>query len=303
MSSPPLTSAPPSASRVTAARAAGYSELTKPRITTLVLATTLVGYTLGAQNTPEIGRLVHLLLATGLVAGGASALNQFLERDADARMHRTRRRPIPSGRLAPGEALVVAVGLSALGIVWLAAAVSAAASLVATLTLGSYVLAYTPLKRMTPWCTVVGAVPGALPPVIGWVAARDTVGAGALVLFTLLFLWQLPHFFAIAWIYREDYARGRFPMWPVVDPSGTWTFRQITVTSVLLAAASIVPTLIGMTGRLYLAGAAILGAGFVVLAVALARSRADRAAQRLFLYSVLYLPAIVALMLADRGPH
>ena len=283
-----------------ASRFADYSALTKPRITTLVLVTTLVGYMLGAEQKLEPGRLIHLLLATGLVAGGASALNQFLEREADARMHRTRRRPLPSGRLAPDAALIFAVDLAALGLVWLAVAVSPAASLVAALTLASYVLAYTPLKRTTPWCTAVGAVPGALPPVIGWVAARGELGAGAVALFALLYAWQLPHFFAIAWLYREDYARGHFPMWPVVDPSGTWTFRQITATSVLLALVSALPTAIGLTGRLYLTGALALGAIFVFLAVALARRRDDRAARRVFFYSIVYLPAIVALMLVDR---
>ncbi len=285
------------------ARAADFSQLTKPRITTLVLVTTLLGYTLGAASFPEVGRLVHLLVATGLVAGGASALNQFLEREADARMHRTRRRPLPSGRLGPGEALIFAVDLSALGIVWLAVAVHPAASLVAAITLVSYVFAYTPLKRTTPWCTAVGAIPGALPPVIGWVAARGELGAGAVALFALLFVWQLPHFFAIAWLYREDYARGRFPMWPVIDPSGKWTFRQITGTSILLTVVSLIPTWIGMTGRIYFAGAALLGALFVALAVVLARTGEDRAARRVFLYSVLYLPAIIALMLIDRVPH
>jgi protoheme IX farnesyltransferase len=255
---------------------------------------------LGATDGPELGRLVHLLLATGLVAGGASALNQFLEREADSRMHRTRGRPLPSGRLTPDTALIFAVDLAAVGLVWLAVAVSPAASLVAALTLASYILAYTPLKRTTPWCTAVGAVPGALPPVIGWVAARGELGAGAVALFALLYSWQLPHFFAIAWLYREDYARGRFPMWPVVDPSGTWTFRQITATSVLLLAVSAVPTAIGLTGRLYLAGALALGLVFVLFALALARRRDDRAARRVFLYSVVYLPAIVALMLVDR---
>jgi protoheme IX farnesyltransferase len=287
--------------KIAASRFADYSALTKPRITTLVLLTTLVGHMLGAEGRLALGRLIHLLLATGLVAGGASALNQFLEREADARMYRTRRRPLPSGRLTPDAALIFAVDLAAVGLVWLAVAVSPGASLVAALTLGSYVLAYTPLKRATPWCTAMGAIPGALPPVIGWVAARGELGAGAVALFALLYAWQLPHFFAIAWLYREDYARGRFPMWPVVDPSGTWTFRQITATSILLLAVSVLPTAIGLTGYAYLAGAIALGAVFVLLALGLARRRDDRAARRVFFYSILYLPAIVALMLLDRA--
>jgi protoheme IX farnesyltransferase len=283
-------------------RVAEYAELTKPRITILVLVTTLVGYLLGTEGQVQLGRLVHALLATGLVAAGASALNQFLERDADGRMRRTRRRPLPSGRIAPERALGFAIDLATLGVIWLAVAVNWASALVAALTLAVYLLVYTPLKRRTPWCTAVGAVPGALPPVIGWVAARGQLGEGALILFAILFLWQLPHFFAIAWLYREDYARGGFPMLPVVDTGGRMTVIQIGLASALLVAVSLVPHLIGLAGLVYLIGASGLGGVLLLLAARLGHRRDDGAARGLFLFSVVYLPAMLALLVLDRAP-
>jgi protoheme IX farnesyltransferase len=284
-------------------RAADYLELTKPRITALVLCTTWVGFALAAPDGMALGRLFHTLAGTALVAGGASALNQVLERDCDRRMRRTRLRPVASGRLAPEQALVFAVDMATLGLVWLALGVSRGASLVAALTLASYVLAYTPLKRKSAWCTVVGAVPGALPPVIGWVAGAGRIELGALALFGLMFAWQLPHFYAIAWLYRDDYAQGGFPMLPVGDASGRRTAAAIAGTSALLCAASFAPLAIGLGGWLYLAAAAVGGGGFLALAIAFVRERSDRNARRLFLASILYLPLVLAILAFDRsGP-
>jgi protoheme IX farnesyltransferase len=284
-------------------RAADYLELTKPRITILVLCTTLVGFALAAPEGTPVLRLLHTLAGTALVAGGASALNQVIEREADRRMRRTCGRPVASGRLAPRQALVYAVDMATLGLVWLALGVNRGACLVAALTLLTYVLAYTPLKRKSAWCTVVGAVPGALPPVIGWVAGAGRIEPGALALFALMFAWQLPHFYAIAWLYREDYARGGFPMLPVGDPAGRRTARAITGTSVLLLAASLAPLAFGLGGGLYLAAATAGGLVFLGLALRFARRRSEAAARQLFLASVLYLPVVLALLALDpSGP-
>lgn len=284
-------------------RAADYLELTKPRITALVLCTTLVGYALAARGDMDLARLFHTLAGTALVAGGASAWNQVLERDRDRRMRRTEQRPVASGRVAAGAASVFAVDMATLGLVWLALGVNRGACLVAALTLAAYVLAYTPLKRHSAWCTVVGAVPGALPPVIGWVAGAGRIEPGALALFALLFAWQLPHFYAIAWLYRADYARGGFPMLPVNDPNGARTATAIVGTTVLLLATSVAPLAVGLGGIFYLSAATLLGGAFLALALSFAHHRSDRSARWLFLASVLYLPIVLALLAVDRsGP-
>lgn len=295
------TAAAASASRPALAQLSAYLELTKPRITILVLVTTLVGFALASPQMPDLARLMHTLFGTALVAAGASALNQVLEREADGRMNRTRSRPLPSGRLRPDAALVLAVDTATLGVAWLAVAVNRPAALLAAATLASYVLAYTPLKRRTPWSTVVGAVPGALPPVIGWVAASGELTAGAAVLFAILFIWQLPHFFAIGWLYREDYVRAGFRLLPVIDPDGRLTARQITTTTALLIPATLAPVAIGMNGSLYLAGAILLAFAFLRQALAFGRSRGDADARRLFRTSLLILPALLGLMLLDRA--
>jgi heme o synthase len=282
-------------------RLAALLELTKPRITALVVVTALVGFALGSRDGIDWGRLVHTLLGTALVAGGASALNQIVERHADARMRRTRQRPLPSARLDSREALVFAVDTSALGLVWLTLGASRSASLVAALTLAAYVFAYTPLKRRTAWCTVAGAVPGALPPVIGWVAARGELGPGALALFALLFAWQLPHFYAIAWLYREDYVRAGFRMLSAGDASGRRTAAHLAATSALLLGASLIAPAAGLTGPLYTATALLLGLVFVALALGFVRRRDERQARRVFLYSVLYLPLVLLILVLDRS--
>ena len=261
---------------VPAARVPDFVELTKPRITFLVLVTTAVGYALGVGASFHPAVFVALLVGTALVSGGASALNQWAERDADARMTRTASRPLPSGRLAPADALVFGLAISALGLVVLAGAVNRLSATLALVSISSYVLAYTPLKRVTSLCTVVGAVPGAIPPMIGWAAARGSLDREAWALFAVLFLWQLPHFLSIAWIYRDDYARAGFPMLPVIEPDGMSTGRQSIVYAAALVPLSLAPTLIGLAGRLYFAGALVLGLAFLYLAFRFARSRSVR---------------------------
>lgn len=283
-------------------RASDYLELTKPRITALVVLTTFVGFHLGgAGGDPWL--LVHTLLGTALVCAGTSTLNQVWERDRDARMRRTSDRPLPASRLGTGEALAFGVALSIAGLLHLSLLVNMLAAWIAGATLASYVFIYTPLKTRTWLCTAVGAVPGALPPVIGWAAARGTLDAGAWTLFAILFVWQLPHFYAIAWIYRDDYARGGFPMLAVVDPDGAQTGRQILGWTAALLPASLLPALLGLAGRFYTAGALILGVGFLALAVGMALACSVPRARRLFLGSILYLPVLFTLLVLDRVAH
>jgi protoheme IX farnesyltransferase len=275
--------------------------LTKPRVVVMVLVTTVVGYYVGLAGPPEYGRLVALLAGTLLAAGGTLALNQYWERDVDALMARTRARPLPDGRLAPLEALLFGAALTAaglavlaLGVGWLAAAVTAATFLL-------YVFAYTPLKLRSPLCTLVGAVPGALPPVTGWAAAREDLGVGAWVLFGILFLWQLPHTLAIARLYQEDYARAGVRLLPVIDAQGRATERQIVSGCLALLAVSLLPTLIGLAGGVYFAGALALGAAFVALGAQQALAPSVARARRVLLASLLYLPALLALLAFDKA--
>jgi heme o synthase len=285
---------------VPTARVADFVELTKPRITFLVLVTTGVGYALGVGSTFHPAVFVALIIGTALVSGGASALNQWAERDADARMVRTASRPLPSGRLAPADALVFGLAISAVGLIVLAGAVNRLAALLALVSISSYVLAYTPLKRVTSLCTVVGAVPGAIPPMIGWAAARGSLDREAWALFAVLFLWQLPHFLSIAWIYREDYARAGFPMLPVGDPHGGATARQTVAWAAALVPVTLLAGAYSAAGTAYLWGALALGAAFVGCAIAFAIRRSVRSARWVFLASVLYLPAVLGLMVLDR---
>ena len=280
---------------------ADLAALTKPRITALVTLTALLGFVMGAPGAISLADLLPALLGTALVAAGASALNMLLERETDARMHRTRDRPLPAGRLRPSDATVLGGALTLAGLAtlyFLAGPLPAALALATWL---SYLFLYTPLKPRTSLSTLVGAVPGALPPVIGWSAARGSVDGGAVVLFAILFLWQIPHFLAIAWIYRDDYARGGLPMLPVVDRDGRVTGRQIVANSLALALVSATPTAAGMTGPLYLAGALALGGALVFFALRAAAARSLACARQLFLASVLYLTALCALMILDRA--
>jgi protoheme IX farnesyltransferase len=290
----------PAASAVAVApsRAADFLELTKPRITALVLVTAAVGYAVGVDVFSS-GAFLLFMAGTALLCSGASALNQYLEREADARMVRTSRRPIPAGRLRPEEALAFGLSLSAVGLVVLAA-VNGLTLALGALSLLLYVLAYTPLKRVTSLCTVVGAIPGALPPLMGWAAARGSIGAAGLGLFSILFLWQLPHFLAIGWLYREDYARGGFPMLAVTDIDGASTGRQSLLYATALLPVTLLSGMLAGAGKGYLWGALILGAGFLACAGFFAWKRSIPAARRLFLASVLYLPVLLGLMVFDR---
>jgi protoheme IX farnesyltransferase len=244
--------------------------------------------------------LTAVALGTGLVAGGASAFNQILERTADGLMHRTRMRPMPDKRLAVWEAVRFATLLTIAGLGVLVLGANPLSALVAVLTLASYVVIYTPLKRVTSFSTVVGAIPGALPPVIGWAAAQDALSRGAWVLFAIVFLWQLPHFLAIAWIHREDYARAGFPMLPVIEPDGRSTARQSMIYAAALLPVSLAPTLVGMTGSLYFGGALVLSLLFVALAVRFGVSRSVPDARLLFFGSITYLPLLWVLMIVNR---
>ena len=275
--------------------------LTKPRVVLMVLVTTVVGYYVGLAGAPDYARLAALLLGTMLAAGGTLALNQYWERDVDALMERTRTRPLPEGRLAPLEALLFGGGLTAAGLGVLALGSGWLAALVVAATFVLYIFAYTPLKVRTPFCTLVGAVPGALPPVAGWAAARDDVGVGAWVLFGILFLWQLPHTLAIGRLYRDDYARAGVRLLPVIDAQGRATERQILSGCLGLLAVSLLPTLIGLAGSVYFAGALVLGAAFVVLGAQQALSPSASRARRVLLASLLYLPALLALLAFDKA--
>jgi heme o synthase len=274
--------------------------LTKPRVLVMVLVTTLVGYDVGLTGSPDYLRVIHLLIGTLLAAGGTLALNQYWERDIDARMDRTRARPLPAGRLQPLEALLSGVTLTLLGTAYLAALVGVLVALITAVTAILYLFAYTPLKRRSPLCTLVGAVPGALPPVAGWAAARGDVTLGAWVLFGVLFLWQLPHTLSIARLYRDDYARAGVRVLPVIDPDGASTERQIVLACVALLAVSLVPTVIGRTGPIYLAGAVALGLAFAAVGILQALAPSPRTARRVLLASLLYLPLLLGLLALDK---
>ena len=272
-------------------------QLTKVRLNALVVATTAGGYYMAAPAHIDAAGLTMTCLGTALVAGGAAAINQVFERDLDRLMNRTKDRPVAHGRMGPGEGLALAAIMSAGGLIVLYLAASLTAAAVALATLISYVVIYTPLKRRTSLATVIGAVPGALPPLIGWSAAGGTLmSAAPWALFLLMFLWQLPHFLAIAWLYREDYAKAGLPMLPVVDPHGILTGRQATLWAATLVPISELPYLLGMTGAVYGVAALVLGIGLVVLAARFMIARTNDAARRLFFGSIIYLPLLWILM-------
>ena len=289
-----------SESNSTWSRTADFLELTKPRITVLVVATTLVGFYVGSRTAIPILHLFHTLLGTALVASGAGALNQYLERHLDALMLRTLRRPLPAGRLQSGEALTFAVLISSAGMIYLFVLVNPLTSLLSALTFLGYLFLYTPLKTRTWLSTVIGAVPGALPAAMGWAAANNGLSAGAWVIFAIVFFWQLPHFYAIGWMYREDYARAGFPMLPIIDLSGARTGRQVNLYIVALLITTACPSFMGLTGYAYLGGALVLGLLFLAYGAIFARLRDRNSARRLFLVSVCYLPILLALMALDK---
>src|SRR5262245_37586009 len=274
--------------------------LTKPRVVLMVLVATLVGYYVGLPGPPEYARMVHLLIGTLLAAGGTLALNQYWEHDVDALMERTRERPLPGGRLQPLEALVFGSAATVAGLLYLGVWVNTLAAGVTAATTALYLFAYTPLKVRTALCTLVGAVPGAAPPLTGWAAARDDLALGSWILFGIMFFWQLPHTLAIARLYREDYARAGVRVLPVVDVGGGITERQIVTGCLGLLAVSLLPTLMGMTGVVYFAGALALGCAFAVLGIMHAVAPSSQAARRVMLASFLYLPALLALLAYDK---
>ena len=280
-------------------RAADFLELTKPRITSLVLVTAAVGYAVGGLGPFSVLRFLVFMTGTALLCAGASALNQHAERDADARMLRTNRRPLPAGRLRPEEAVVFGLALSGTGLAFLVFVNPLTLALGAA-SLSIYVLVYTPLKRVSSLCTVVGAVPGALPPLMGWAAAHGSLGPAGLGLFAILFLWQLPHFLAIGWLYRDDYARGGFPMLAVTDRDGSSTGRQAVLYATALLPVTLAAGLLASAGRGYLWGALLLGVAFLACAARFAWRRTAPAARLLFFASVLYLPLLLGLMVFDR---
>ncbi len=285
---------------MTRATLGGFLELTKPRVTSMVLVTTAVGFYLGSRRGFDAALLAWAILGTALVAGGTSALNMYFEREADGKMLRTRSRPLPSGRMSAAHALAFAASISLAGLLVLNFAVNSLTALLAALTLLSYVFVYTPLKKVSALCTLVGAIPGALPPLGGWTAASGDLAAGGIALFAILFVWQLPHSLAIACLYKDDYARGGFSLLPVVDPKGGSTERQIVGHSLILLPLSLVPTLLGVTGEVYFYGALVLGLGFAALAAPFLLGGTARAARRLLLGSVVYLPVLLGLMALDR---
>jgi protoheme IX farnesyltransferase len=282
-------------------RAGDFLTLAKPGLNSLVVATTLGGYYMATGPDGSLGAMVVTGAGTALVAAGSAAFNQLLEREADGRMHRTRNRPLPDGRLQSADATIFGFALSIAGLVMLALGANLIAAAVALTTLLTYAIVYTPLKSRTSFSTVVGAVPGALPPVIGWAAGGGSIDVSALALFTIGFCWQMPHFLAIAWIYREDYGRGGFPMLPVVEPDGRSTARQAVAYAAALVPASLAPAALGLAGPLYAAGALGLGLLFLTLAIRFAAARTIPSARTLFFGSLLYLPALWALMIANRG--
>ncbi|MBI3933746.1 MAG: protoheme IX farnesyltransferase [Acidobacteria bacterium] len=279
---------------------ADYLELTKPSITGLILFSTLVGFYLGSQQGIQILLLVHTLIGTALVASGTAALNQYWEREADSKMWRTRNRPLPMGRIAPWKALAFGIGLAVVGTGYLWWQVNFLSATLAALTLLSYLFLYTPLKTRTPLCTMVGAFPGAIPPLIGWAAAHGSLTMVAWVLYGILFLWQFPHFFSIAWLYRDDYERAGIAMLPVLEPDCESTARQIVIYSTVLLPVSLIPSLLGVTGSIYLGGALLLGVGFLCVAVRTALAKTKLQARRLLQASVIYLPLVYGLMLIDK---
>ena len=281
-------------------RLAAYFELTKPRITSLVVLSALAGFALGSPLSIDWIRLLHTALGVALLSGGINALNQYWERDLDALMLRTKLRPLPAGKLPPSGALVFGVAVSLIAEAYLAWFLNPLTAFWGLIALASYLFLYTPLKTRTHWCTFIGAFPGALPPLLGWAAARNEVGVEAATLFGIMFLWQFPHFHAIATIYREDYARAGIRMLPVIEPDGKATARQIVGYTIALVPVSLLPAFLHFSGWIYLAGAAVLGAWFLHASVAAARELTREQSRRLLKVSVLYLPLLLGLMTLNR---
>lgn len=280
---------------------ADFVALTKPRLNFLVILTTLAGYYLGRRADTSLAHLAHTIIGTTLVAAGSAALNQVWEKDTDRLMRRTAQRPLPAARMAPSTALWFGLALSALGLLQLWIFANPLASIVAAFTLLTYVIWYTPLKLRTSLSTIVGAIPGALPPLIGWAAATNSLSAGGWVLFAIVFFWQMPHFLAIAWMYRADYAQAGMPLLPVVDPDGRSTGRQTVLYAAATIPVSFLPTLIGLAGPRYLVAALVLGSMVLWLAFEFAATRASGSARRLFFATIMYLPLLWSALVLDHA--
>jgi protoheme IX farnesyltransferase len=281
------------------ARVVAYLELTKPRITSLIVLTSAAGFCLASRSVDYVA-LLSAMIGIALLSSGIATLNQYMERDLDALMRRTADRPLPSGKLAPWEALWFGVGLTVLAEVYLSVLVNPLTALLGLFVIAGYLFGYTPLKTRTSLSTMVGAFPGAVPPLIGWTAARGDLSVEAWVLFAILFLWQFPHFLAIAWMYREDYGRAGILMLPVVEPEGRVTGQQIVAYTVMLLPVSLLPTALGISGKVYFYGAIVLGSLFLYSSIRAAFSQSRQQARRLLLASVLYLPLLFILMVLDR---
>lgn len=281
-------------------RFAAYMELTKPRITFLIVLTSAAGFALASKGSVNYAAMFSAMVGIAFLSSGIATLNQYMERDLDALMRRTAERPLPSGKLLPWEALAFGVGLTAFAEVYLTILVNPLTAWLGLAVIAGYLFAYTPLKTRTSLSTMVGAFPGAVPPLIGWAAARGSIGLEAWVLFAILFLWQFPHFLAIAWMYREDYSRAGILMLPVVEPDGRVTAQQIVVYTVLLLPVSLLPTALGISGKVYLYGAIVLGLLFLYSSLRMAFSKSRQEARRLLLASVIYLPLLFILMVLNR---
>jgi protoheme IX farnesyltransferase len=287
------------ASRV-ASRANAYVALTKPDVSFLVLITTASGFYMGSRGPVDWLHMVHTVFGTMLIAAGTAALNHYIERDSDRLMRRTASRPLPSGVLKPRQALLYGIALSIAGALYLYFAAGTLAAGLGVITCLGYLLAYTPLKKRTVWATFVGAFPGAIPPMIGWVAATGRLDLGAWLLFAILFFWQFPHFHAIAWMYREDYARAGIRMLPVVDPEGSRTFRQILVTAAALVGISLLPAIAGLTGVFYFFGALGLSVTLLQVCVWAASAKTNNRAKWLMHATVAYIPLLLVFMVYDK---
>jgi protoheme IX farnesyltransferase len=281
-------------------RVSAYLELTKPRITFLIVLTAAAGFGLASQGAVNYVALTSALFGVALLSSGIATLNQYMERDLDGLMRRTAGRPLPSGKLLPWEALAFGVGLTAAAEIYLLVVVNPLSAVLGLTVIAGYLFAYTPLKTRTSLSTLVGAFPGAVPPLIGWTAARGTLSIEGWVLFAILFLWQFPHFLAIAWMYREDYSRAGILMLPVVEPDGRVTAQQIVVYTLMLIPVSLLPTILGMSGKVYFYGAVVLGLLFLYSSVRAAFSLSRQQARRLLLASVLYLPLLFILMVLNK---
>ena len=295
---PPVT--PKQAALPVSIRLADLAELTKPGITVMVVLTAGLGFLLAQRDGISFVLLVHTLLGTGLVSAGASVLNQVVERETDALMRRTAQRPLPAGRMDPDVALLFGVALAVAGLAELALGVNLLTSLLGAVALAGYVFVYTPLKRVSSLATIVGAIPGAIPPMMGWSAVRNEIDLAAWVLFGILFFWQMPHFLAIAWLCRDDYGEAGFPMLTVSDPEGLRTARQVLLYGAVLVPVSLMPSLLGLMGSVYFAGALALGITYLGFGIGFARSRDTRGARWLMLASIVYFPAVLLVMLLDR---